>query len=44
MTQLAKDNQELRVESNELMGRAMNNQRVVQEVRDERDIFKKMRD
>jgi hypothetical protein len=26
------------------MGRAKNNQRVVQEMRDERDIFKKMRD
>ena len=44
MTQLTKDNQDLRVESGELMGRAKNNQRVVQEVRDERDIFKKMRD
>jgi hypothetical protein len=44
VTQLTKDNQDLRVESGELMGRAKNNQRVVQEMRDERDIFKKMRD
>ena len=29
MTQLAKDNQDLRIESGELMGRAKNNERVV---------------
>ena len=44
MKQLTKDINDTRVEAAKYSERATNNDKIVQEIRNERDIFKKMRD